>query len=348
MGNFREQRSFREKTSRNTHLAVLWVDSGRSEPGFPLLAVLTDFDPARQGMVRPDSACILLIQKHFGDLEMTQPQSSEFIEAIDIHGHYGTYIRDDLDSLSNSFFSGSASTVVSRASAVNIRLTIVSPLSALLPRNRANAVEGNKEAARIVAETPGLRQYVVIHPEQAETYEQAREMLRQPQCVGIKIHPEEHGYLIQNHAEAIFRFAASERAIVLTHSSEQNSLAAEMIPWANEFPEMTLILAHIGCGWDGKLNHQVNAIAASRHGNVVADTSSARSITPGLIEWAVREVGAERVLFGTDTPLYSTAMQRARIDHADLSLSERQMILRDNAIRIFGSRLGGRSDDGLS
>jgi predicted TIM-barrel fold metal-dependent hydrolase len=60
---------------------------------------------------------------------------------------------------------------------------------------------------------------------------------------------------------------------------------------------------------------------------------------PGLIEWAVQEVGAERVLFGTDTPLYSTTMHGARIDHDDLSNADKRMILRDNALKLFGSKL---------
>ena len=84
------------------------------------------------------------------------------------------------------------------------------------------------------------------------------------------------------------------------------------------------------------MTHQVRAIQQSRKGNVYADTSSARSILPGLIEWAVREVGADRVLFGTDTPLYHTAMQRTRIEHADLSDEVKRQILRDNAVRLFG------------
>jgi len=215
-------------------------------------------------------------------------------------------------------------------------LTIVSPLSALLPRFQADAVAGNIEAARIVSQTPGLKQYVVIDPRRAETYTQAAQMLAQPQCAGIKIHPEEHGYPIREHAQAIFEFAARHKAVMLTHSSEQNSLAADFIPWADSFPEVRLILAHIGCGWDGDLTHQVRAIQQSRKGNVYADTSSARSIVPGLIEWAVREIGPDRVLFGTDTPLYQTAMQRARIEHADLTDDVKRQILRDNAVRLFG------------
>lgn len=262
------------------------------------------------------------------------------IPAIDVHGHYGRYIGEAGDQLIDSFYSGDAAEVVRRASAVNIVLTIVSPLTALKPRFRADSVAGNIEAARVVAQTPGLKQYVVIDPLRPQTYAQAEEMLAQPQCVGIKIHPEEHGYLIRDHARPIFEFAARHHAIVLTHSSEKNSLAADFIPWANEFPEARLILAHIGCGWDGDLTHQVRAIQQSRHGNVFADTSSARSITPGLIEWAVREVGVDRVLFGTDTPLYHSAMQRARIEHADLSDDAKRQILRDNALRLFEAALG--------
>lgn len=258
------------------------------------------------------------------------------LPAIDVHGHYGTYRQEGKSDLYNGLMTGDAAEVVRRASAVHVQLTIVSPLSALLPRFKADAVAGNNEAAQIVARTPGLRQYVVLDPRRPETYSQAAEMLSQPQCVGIKIHPEEHGYPIREHAQPIFEFAARHRAVILTHSSEQNSLAADFIPWANEHPEVRLILAHIGCGCDGDVTHQVRAIQQSRHGNVFADTSSARSITPGLIEWAVREIGVERVLFGTDTPLYSTAMQRARINYADLSDADKRKILRENALQLFG------------
>jgi predicted TIM-barrel fold metal-dependent hydrolase len=257
------------------------------------------------------------------------------LQAIDVHGHFGLYDRGRPD-IVNEFMTGDASVVVERARRANIWLTIVSPLEALLPRGRGDAVAGNRNAARMVAETPGLLQYVVIDPRVAETYRQAEEMLARPTCAGIKIHPEEHVYPIQEHGASIFEFAARHRAVVLSHSSEQNSLASELVVFANQFPEVRLILAHIGCGWDGDYTHQARAIQQSRHGNVYADTSSARSITPNLIEWAVREIGADRVLFGTDTPLYHASMQRVRIDHADLPDAQKRLILCGNAERLFG------------
>lgn len=262
--------------------------------------------------------------------------TSNLIPAIDAHGHYGRYMRRGQEDVTADFMTGDADVVVARARRANIELTIVSPLEALLPRGGGNPVLGNQNAARIVAETAGLLQYVVIDPLTPATYEQAAEMLQSPKCVGIKIHPEEHVYPIVEHGRKIFEFAAQHRAVVLTHSSEQNSLAADFMPFINDFPEVRLILAHIGCGWDGDLTHQVRAIQQSKHGNVFADTSSARSVTPKLIEWAVKEVGAERVLFGTDTPLYHASMHRIRIDHADLTDAEKKLILRDNAVRLFG------------
>ncbi|HNC24490.1 MAG TPA: amidohydrolase family protein, partial [Opitutaceae bacterium] len=65
------------------------------------------------------------------------------------------------------------------------------------------------------------------------------------------------------------------------------------------------------------------------------DTSSARSLLPGLVEWACRELGPERLLFGSDTPLYHVAMQRTRIEAAEIPEPAKRLILRENALRFF-------------
>ncbi len=257
------------------------------------------------------------------------------IAAVDVHGHYGDYGNAQEGSPLRNFSTGDAAEVVRRARSANIEWTIVSPLTALMPRGRADAFAGNLEAAQTVSQTPGLLQYVVLDPRDQRTFQQADEMLKLPRCVGIKIHPEEHCYPITDYGWRIFEFAAARRAIVLTHTSERNSLAADFVAPADAFPEVRIILAHIGCGWDGDLTHQVRAIQQCRHANMFADTSSASSITPRLIEWAVHEIGADRVLFGTDTPLYFTAMQRIRIDQADLPEVAKHQILRHNAIKLF-------------
>ena len=55
----------------------------------------------------------------------------------------------------------------------------------------------------------------------------------------------------------------------------------------------------------------------------------------GLVEWAVREIGAHRILFGTDTPLYSAPMQRARIDYAEINDDDKRVILWENAAKLL-------------
>ncbi len=257
--------------------------------------------------------------------------------AIDVHGHFGLYVDPETDALKREFMSGAPALVAARARLANIRHTIVSPLRALLPRGRADAVAGNEEAQRAVEQTEGLLQWVVLHPGQPQTFVQTRRMLESAKCVGIKIHPEEHGYPIAEQGRAIFELAAELRAVIMAHSGEPNSMPADFVPWANEFPEVTLILAHLGnSGAGGKTPElQVRAIQAARRGNVYTDTSSSQSLLPGLIEWAAGEIGADRILFGTDTPLYFAPSQRARIEYADLDDDQKLAILGGNAWRIL-------------
>jgi predicted TIM-barrel fold metal-dependent hydrolase len=54
-------------------------------------------------------------------------------------------------------------------------------------------------------------------------------------------------------------------------------------------------------------------------------------------------MGPERILFGTDTPLYFSPMQRARVDNAEISDGAKRMILRENAERVFRAKLGPAS-----
>lgn len=261
--------------------------------------------------------------------------SPQHLIAVDIHAHFGWFDRPEQPELNRRMSSADAATVAERARRCGIGLTVVSPLSALLPRGQADVEKGNSEAVKIVPKTPGLLQWVVVNPLQPGTFDQAREVLAMPQCVGIKIHPDEHCYSIQEYGDTIFSFAESQGSVVLTHSGDNNSMPRDFISFADRFPEVVVILAHIGCGPNHDRTLQVRAIQGSTSSNVFADTSSATSIRPGLIEWAVQEIGADRILFGTDSPLYCTCMQRERINGAELDDSSKRMILRDNAIRVL-------------
>lgn len=256
------------------------------------------------------------------------------IQAIDVHGHFGEYGQFQ-NKLVDRFLSGDTETVCRRARQSNIALTVVSPLKALLPRLQGNVAVGNEEAAELVGQTDGLLQWAVVHPPQPESFDQVARMLSLPKCVGIKILPIDYGWDIREHGREVFEFAAKHRAIVLTHSGDVHSMPEDFVAFADDFPEVRLIVAHLGNRPDADPSHQVRAILAAKHGNIFVDTSSSQSIMPGLIEWAADEVGPERILFGTDTPVYDVAMQRARINNAEISDHAKRLILRENALSLF-------------
>ena len=130
------------------------------------------------------------------------------LPAIDAHAHYGICDRGPSARLSNFFMSADAATVVARARAANVQWTVVSPLLGLISGSKTNAEAGNDEAVRVVEQTPGLLQWVLLNPLQPRTFDQTRERLVCPKCMGIKIHPEEHGYKIAEQGKALFEFAA--------------------------------------------------------------------------------------------------------------------------------------------
>ncbi len=83
-----------------------------------------------------------------------------------------------------------------------------------------------------------------------------------------------------------------------------------------------------------KPKYAINAIANSKHGNVYVDTSRIASSRNHVIEYAVARVGSERILFGTDT--YAAGFQRGRIEYAQISDADKENILVNNAVRLFG------------
>lgn len=160
-----------------------------------------------------------------------------------------------------------------------------------------------------------------------------------PQCVRIKIHPVEHDYDIRDHGDKVFAFTARLGVVVLTHSGDLGSVPELFVPFLNQYPEVRLIFAHLGHSKTKELSLQVNAIQQCTGSDVYVDTSSSGSMKSGLIEFAVREIGSGRMLFGTDTPLYSAAAQKARIEHADITDEDKQNIFSLNAGRLFEGKL---------
>ena len=255
------------------------------------------------------------------------------MKAIDVHGHFGPYDRGD-GGLRDQMMSGSIEVVRRRAQAADICLTVVSAIHAMMPYG-GDVLRGNEDACEVAEQHSDIKFWAVLDPRIQETYKQVESLLAHPRCKGIKIHPTEHAYEIRDYGDEIFEFAACQKAIIMTHSGCPGSFPEDFIPFANRYPTVPLILAHLGNSVDGNLTRQVYALKRANNGNVYIDTSSAKSIYSGLIEWAVSEVGAQRLLFGTDTPLYFAACQKARIEYAEIDEEAKRAILFKNAAQLL-------------
>ncbi len=106
------------------------------------------------------------------------------------------------------------------------------------------------------------------------------------------------------------------------------STPAEVADLARRFPKVTIIMAHLtGDGARGVLD-----IADCP--NVLIDTSGGQP-EAALVEYAVRQLGAERVIYGSDWPIRDFGTQVGRVLGAALTPEQLRLILHDNAVRVL-------------
>ena len=187
--------------------------------------------------------------------------------------------------------------------------------------------EENEYMFSLAKETDYLYQWVVLDPRNDITFHQAEKMLQSDKCVGIKLHPVCHKYTLAEYGDKLFSFASEFKAIVQIHPETD---ADYILPFANRYPDVTFILAHMGSYKD---ESYANAIEFAVNGNVYTDTSGIASSWNKGVEYVVERVGSERILFGTDT--YAPGFQRGRIDYALVSDKDKYNILCGNAQKLF-------------
>ncbi len=138
--------------------------------------------------------------------------------------------------------------------------------------------------------------------------------------------------------DAIVRRAAELHAVILQHTwikqrgkgnLPEESTPMELAELAARHPGVPLICGHTG-GGDWALG--IRAIRQQR--DVYADLGGSDPVY-GEVEMAVRELGAARVLYGSDVAGRSFASQIGRVLGADISLASKQLVLRENLRRLL-------------
>lgn len=101
------------------------------------------------------------------------------------------------------------------------------------------------------------------------------------------------------------------------------STPAELAELAARFPNQQFICAHAGGEWEKGLR------AVRDSPNILVETSGFDA-TAGFIEMAVRELGSERIVFGSHLPSRSLGTELGKIVGADISEDAKKQILGEN------------------
>lgn len=249
---------------------------------------------------------------------------------IDAHCHLGRSPQFEQPDVS-------VATMLRIMDRLGIQRAIAAPLSLLSGYDEAGWQEGldahRESGARILL-------YTVFDPTRPESLAFVRRTAEEPAVVGIKIHPAFHLCPADDERyRPVWEFAAARRLPMLTHSwcvsdynpTQKFAQPALFARYASEFPQVPLILGHSGGRYEGHL-----AAVALAHdlANVYLDLAG-DCYSLGLVEYLVAEVGAERILFGSDLTWIDPRTQLGMVLDAEISSSQKARILRENALRLF-------------
>ncbi len=152
---------------------------------------------------------------------------------------------------------------------------------------------------------------------------------------GIKLHPDFQKFQIDERKAYDIYEPAEGRLPILFHTGDYRydySSPKRLANALKDFPNLTVIGAHFG-GWsewaDGEKYLADNP-------NVYVDTSSSLyEVTPAQAKEYITAFTPDRVMFGTDYPMWSIIDELKRMEKIDLSDEDREKIMYKTAARLL-------------
>lgn len=233
---------------------------------------------------------------------------------IDVHGHLGRINQAP-------FWAADAAQLDSYLSEAGVDELWISSARSLMYEAR----EGNAEMVEALGISTKLRGYVVFNPICPDSMQDVG-LLEKKNVLGVKIHPDYHGYdVLSCRVRSFLDEVARSTPLILTHVSCMPGTAfsesAKLLEFASRHPQTDFIFAHLGGIFQDSLypyfpNYEgLEKIAAAALDNVYVDTSHhLMYVYPGVMRQIVDILGADHLLFGTDMPLQGPMQARFAIE----------------------------------
>lgn len=291
-------------------------------PGPPLTQLLFDFlSEESRARVAGDNLRGLLglpMAGTSGKLETGEAALLTSYPVIDAHAHLGGWF-------STYIHSGDAAGMVRNMDRLNIESTAIIAFDAIAADYRG----GNDRVAEAMRAFPGrFLGYATVDPNDSRGMSAELE-----RCFGklgfhaIKFHCETHGCPADDDRyRPALEYANAHGNAVLIHGRITEAML-------RDYPNAQFLSAHVG-GWDGRSPQ--NAMELCRDYPNIHCELCCSTVFNGAIERMAEQVGADRIVHGSDTPLMDAGYQLGRVLAAKLTEDEKRRILRDNACRLFG------------
>jgi uncharacterized protein len=247
------------------------------------------------------------------------------VPIVDCHGHVG--VHPDFPA-----YKTEPEEILQVMDLLNIeRLAITSTLACY-----NDCPRGNAEVEHVLKQYPGrFLGYVTVNPNPVgQAVEQLQRYAHFHSPPLIKLHPACHHYPVNGSKYVpVWDYANQTHAIVLVHTWDSDPECGPPLfgPIARAFPHARILLGHAGVTWRG---YDQALQIAEDHPNTLLDIAGSQSHRT-ILEHCVRQIGSERILFGSDLPFLEAAISVGRVLTARISDSEKEAILRTNFVRLI-------------
>lgn len=172
-----------------------------------------------------------------------------------------------------------------------------------------------------------------LHPDSATMLEEA-EYILQSGLLGVKLHPDTQGFNTDDKRLFEVYDYLQGRGTLIVHCGDKRfdySHPRRLKKVIDNFPKLCVIAAHLG-GW----SLFDEAFALLKNSDCFFDISSCTMFLPSeKVAKYIRGYGADRVLFGTDFPLWSPETEVNAFKNLPLTSEEFEKIAYKNALRVI-------------
>lgn len=193
----------------------------------------------------------------------------------------------------------------------------------------------NNFIAQAVAESDGrFTGLGTLHPDSEDMAADVNEIISLG-LKGVKLHPDIQRVQLDDPRMHKMYELCEGRLPMLIHTGDNrydNSNPNRLMPILDKYPNLTVIGAHFG-GWS--IWEEATQKLYGYKNFLVDCSSSLYAISSEKAKELIFAYGVDRVLFGTDYPLWTPEQEIERFMQIDLTDDQREDILYNNAAKLF-------------